>query len=222
MRSTSQEDYLKAIYQLSNDKDGNVSTNAIAAYLNVKASSCTDMVKKLSSDGLVTHEPYRGVRLTESGRKDAVYLVRKHRLWETFLFKTLDFNWGEVHEIAEQLEHTVSPELIRRLDSFLGHPKLDPHGDPIPDENGIVQKIDVRNLESLKPPASLTIVGVRDHSSEFYQALTNRRIFLGSPITLVKVFDYDQSSVVVVDGREQTLSLSITKNLLVSISSQDE
>lgn len=217
MRSVSKEDYLKAIYHLSNGKEGKASTSEIAAYLNVKASSCTDMVKKLASDKLIGYEPYRGVRLTSSGRKAAIYMVRKHRLWETFLVNTLDFNWDEVHEVAEQLEHTESPELIKRLDAFLGHPKLDPHGDPIPDENGTVQKLDERNLASYSPPADLTVVGVKDHSSKFFQALAERKIALGSRIRLLKVFDYDQSLVVEVDGQEQTLSPSICRNLVVRI-----
>ena len=149
MHSISKEDYLKAIYHLTNGKETLANTSKIAAYLNIKASSCTDMVKKLASDKLISYEPYRGVRLSPSGRKAAIYMIRKHRLWETFLVNTLGFNWDEVHNVAEQLEHTESPELITRLDAFLGHPTLDPHGDPIPDANGIVQNLEEKNLASI-------------------------------------------------------------------------
>lgn len=220
MHSISKEDYLKAIYHLTNGKETLANTSKIAAYLNIKASSCTDMVKKLASDKLISYEPYRGVRLSPSGRKAAIYMIRKHRLWETFLVNTLGFNWDEVHNVAEQLEHTESPELITRLDAFLGHPTLDPHGDPIPDANGIVQNLEEKNLASYTPPADLTVIGVKDHSSEFFQALTERKIALGSRIRLLKVFDYDQSLVVEVDGQEQTLTPSICRNLVVEIKTE--
>lgn len=218
MHSISKEDYLKAIHHLTSGKEALANTSKIAAYLNIKASSCTDMVKKLASDKLIIYEPYRGVRLSSSGRKAAIYMIRKHRLWETFLVNTLGFNWDEVHDVAEQLEHTESPELINRLDAFLGHPTLDPHGDPIPDANGNVQNLEDKNLASYTPPADLTVIGVKDHSSEFFQALAERKIAIGSRIRLLKVFDYDQSLVVEVDSQEQTLTPSICQNLVVRAS----
>ncbi|MGB5928452.1 MAG: metal-dependent transcriptional regulator, partial [Cyclobacteriaceae bacterium] len=136
MPSLAEENYLKAIYHLSTEDEGNVSTNAISETLNTKPASVSDMLRKLSGKELVSYRKYQGVSLTPSGRKVALQVIRKHRLWEVFLVDKLNFNWDEVHDVAEQLEHIQSPLLIHQLDEFLGHPAYDPHGDPIPDENG--------------------------------------------------------------------------------------
>jgi DtxR family Mn-dependent transcriptional regulator len=131
--SFTEENYLKAIYKLSRKGDSGVSTNALAERMDTKASSATDMIKRLSTKKLVDHKKYQGVTLTEKGRKVAVDIIRKHRLWEVFLVEHLGFGWDEVHDVAEQMEHISSPLLVERLDRFLNHPKYDPHGGPIPD-----------------------------------------------------------------------------------------
>src|SRR5690554_5916872 len=136
MFSDSEENYLKSIFHLQRLSEDGVSTNAIADRMQTKASSVTDMLKKLADKDLVNYIKYQGVTLTNKGKKTAASIIRKHRLWEVFLVEKLDFNWDEVHEIAEQLEHIQSEKLIKKLDAFLGYPKKDPHGDPIPDADG--------------------------------------------------------------------------------------
>jgi DtxR family Mn-dependent transcriptional regulator len=139
MLSFTEENYLKAIYHLSESGSKAVLTNEIAELINTKAASVTDMIKKLSVKTLITYEKYYGVKLTPHGKTEALLIIRKHRLWETFLVQKLSFTWDEVHEIAEQLEHIQSPLLIEKLDAFLGFPKMDPHGEPIPDNKGRIK-----------------------------------------------------------------------------------
>src|SRR5215204_5861291 len=136
MLSFTEENYLKTIYRLSDGGTESVATNSIAEAMNTKAASVTDMIKKLSGKNLISYEKYYGVKITKAGRSAALSVVRKHRLWETFLVEKLNFNWDEVHDVAEQLEHIQSPLLIEKLDEFLSHPIADPHGHAIPDKNG--------------------------------------------------------------------------------------
>src|SRR6201991_95913 len=150
MNTLAEENYLKSIYHLSMG-DENVSTNQIAAALNTKASSVTDMLKKLADKALINYTRYQGVSLTPSGEKIAVNIIRKHRLWEYFLVEKLDFKWDQVHDMAEELEHISSTELIDRLDKFMGYPKHDPHGDPIPDRDGKFK------MHELKPVSTFNV-----------------------------------------------------------------
>src|ERR1700712_3125592 len=150
MNTLAEENYLKSIFHLSLN-DESVSTNNLAALLNTKASSVTDMLKKLAEKELINYIPYQGVSLTEAGKKIAVNIIRKHRLWEYFLVEKLNFKWDQVHDMAEEMEHISSNELIDRLDSFMGFPKYDPHGDPIPDCNGLLK------THSLKPVSAIGI-----------------------------------------------------------------
>src|SRR5580693_6558937 len=150
MNTFTEENYLKAIYHLSLQSES-VSTNQIAASLNTKAASVTDMLKKLADKELINYTKYQGVTLTPQGEKIAVSIIRKHRLWEYFLVEKLNFKWDEVHDVAEELEHISSKELADRLDQFMGYPKYDPHGDPIPDSNGKLK------THELKPVSSLSI-----------------------------------------------------------------
>ena len=138
----SEENYLKTIYHLTTASDAEVSTNAIAEKMETKASSVTDMLKKLAEKGLINYKKYQGVSLTQDGKLAAKMSVRKHRLWEVFLVEKLGFSWDEVHDIAEQLEHIKSEKLINKLDDFLDNPTEDPHGDPIPDREGRIIKIE--------------------------------------------------------------------------------
>ena len=149
MFSLSEENYLKSIYHLEAIHGKGISTNSIAKKLETKASSVTDMIKKLAEKEVLVYKKYQGVSLKTLGRKEAITIVRKHRLWEVFLVDKLNFSWDEVHDVAEQLEHIKSPKLIDELDVFLGFPKMDPHGDPIPDKEGNFQKIEKRLLSTL-------------------------------------------------------------------------
>lgn len=216
MRTKSSEDYLKAIYQLSTGDNHNVSTKAVSDYLDVKPASSTEMFQRLDEHGYIKYTRYRGVTLLKKGRVIAINMVRKHRLWETFLVDKLEFQWDQVHEIAEQLEHIVSPDLVDRLDRFLDYPKTDPHGDPIPDENGKVRQQNHSTLSSIEPGTTVTVVGVADDGAGFFSVLQEHSIDLGVRIQVLKVFDYDGSILVKINGKDSILSNTIGKNLRVS------
>jgi DtxR family Mn-dependent transcriptional regulator len=213
--SYTEENYLKAIFSLSVKKESAVSTNEIAQKLETKASSVTDMIKKLDDKKLVDYKKYQGVSLTDFGRSTAVYIVRNHRLWEVFLVEKLNFSWDEVHDIAEQLEHVKSEELTERLEAFLDHPTHDPHGDPIPDENGNINHESSEPLFNIEKGSTCVLVGVRDSSSLFLQFLDNSNIKLGSEIKVIHKEVFDNSMTVVVDTLTRSLSSQITKNLFV-------
>jgi len=215
MMTHSEENYLKTIYHLTNLSDGEVSTNAIAEMIETKASSVTDMLKKLAEKDLVNYKKYQGVSLTEKGRLSAKMIVRKHRLWEVFLVEKLDFSWDEVHDIAEQLEHIKSEKLVNKLDDFLGNPTEDPHGDPIPDANGNIIKIEKMLLSELNQNQSGICVGVKDSSTEFLKYLDKNQIALGSKIEILIKEDFDLSLKIKVKGNEFTISNKIAANLFV-------
>lgn len=213
----SEENYLKAIYHLNVNFDEEISTNAIAEKMDTKASSVTDMLKKLAEKGLVNYIKYQGVSLTNEGKLYAKMIVRKHRLWEVFLVDKLEFSWDEVHDVAEQLEHIKSEKLINKLDDFLGNPKEDPHGDPIPDANGMIIKVDKKLLSEIEIGKKVICVGVKDTSSEFLQYLDKQKIALGSAIEIISKEDFDASLQLSVDQRELTVSNKIACNLFVKI-----
>lgn len=213
--SYTEENYLKAIFSLSSLSKNAVSTNDIAKKLTTKASSVTDMIKKLAEKNLVDYKKYQGVLLTDEGRKIAVAIVRNHRLWEVFLVEKLDFNWDEVHEIAEQLEHIKSERLIDKLDAFLGHPSHDPHGDPIPDKDGHIDHGQSEPLFNAKEGQLYIITGVRDSSSLFLQYLDKSNITLGGQLTIIEKEAFDNSITIKINGELKTLSSQISKNLFV-------
>jgi DtxR family Mn-dependent transcriptional regulator len=213
----SEENYLKAIYHLTASLETEVSTNSIAEMMETKASSVTDMLKKLSDKGLVNYKKYQGVSLTENGKLAAKMIVRKHRLWEVFLVEKLNFSWDEVHDIAEQLEHIKSEQLINRLDYFLGNPTEDPHGDPIPDANGRIVKIEKQLLSELDEGQVGVCVGVKDTSSEFLKYLDKQEIALGSKIESISKESFDLSLKIKVDNRELSISNKIASNLFVKL-----
>ena len=213
----SEENYLKTIYHLTTISDSEVSTNAIAEMMETKASSVTDMLKKLAEKEFVNYKKYQGVSLTNKGKLAAKMIVRKHRLWEVFLVEKLDFSWDEVHDIAEQLEHIKSEKLINKLDDFLGNPTEDPHGDPIPDANGQMIKIDKQLLSELMQNQTGICVGVKDTSSEFLKYLDKQEIALGSKIEFVSKETFDLSLKIKVDGRDLTVSNKIASNLFVKV-----
>lgn len=213
----SEENYLKTIFHLTTFLDTEISTNAIAEKMETKASSVTDMLKKLAEKDLVNYKKYQGVSLTEKGRLAAKMIVRKHRLWEVFLVEKLDFSWDEVHDVAEQLEHIKSEKLINSLDNFLGNPTEDPHGDPIPDAKGNIIKVEKQLLSEISAGKNTICVGVKDTSTEFLQYLDKQKISLGSTIEVVSKEDFDSSLLLKVNNHELTVSSKIASNLYVKL-----
>ncbi|KIA93752.1 iron-dependent repressor [Pedobacter kyungheensis] len=215
MQSYTEENYLKIIYHLA-EKTTNVQTNAIAEQMQTKPASVTDMIKKLADKGLVDYIKYQGVTLTETGKNAAIDIVRKHRLWEVFLVDKLNFKWDEVHDVAEELEHIKSTELIERLDEFLGFPKADPHGDPIPDKNGRFAKTQFIKLIELKVGDTGTITGVSQHSSAFLKHLEKLGLTLGIPIKISDITDFDGSVEIQLADKQVNISREVAKHILIS------
>ena len=214
--SPSQENYLKAIYKLQED-DGIATNQALAAMVEATPASVTNMLRKLTDTGYVEYEAYQGATLTSAGRNQAVALVRKHRLWEVFLVDKLQYDWDAVHALAEELEHIGGDELINRLDAFLGHPGYDPHGDPIPNANGIVR---VRQHAIAASEASVgntfLVCGVKDSSSLFLQHLDRLGIELGKRYALTERLEFDRSMVWQADtGQTTTVSQEVVSNVLI-------
>ncbi|NQV77584.1 MAG: metal-dependent transcriptional regulator [Lutibacter sp.] len=215
MLSQTEENYLKAIYSIGLSNAKNVNTTLIAENLETKPSSVTDMIQKLAEKEFVNYEKYKGVSLTQKGKKSAVEIVRKHRLWEVFLVNKLNYNWDEVHEMAEQLEHIKSDTLVGRLEAFLDFPKHDPHGDPIPDENGNIAHHKNIMLSSVDAETSCIVIGVKDSSSSFLNYLDNVNIKLGCTIKVISKEEFDNS--MLIDNNHTVISISnqISKNLFV-------
>ena len=216
MHSFTEENYLKAIYHLSDQSISGVSTNAIAEVTNTKAASVTDMLKKLADKKLINYIKYQGVTLTEVGLKAALNIIRKHRLWEVFLVEKLGFKWDEVHDIAEELEHINSAVLIERLDDFLGNPAADPHGDPIPDRTGNLLHKKLVKVSEMKQGQAGTISGVNEHSSVFLKHLEKLGLTLGTKIIIAELVEFDGSISLAVDEKKEiTISREVAKNILV-------
>jgi DtxR family Mn-dependent transcriptional regulator len=216
MNTLAEENYLKSIYHLSLNAE-NVSTNQLAAFINTKASSVTDMLKKLADKGLINYTPYQGVTLSKAGEKIAVNIIRKHRLWEYFLVEKLDFKWDEVHEMAEEMEHISSNELIDRLDKFMGYPKHDPHGDPIPDCNGLFKIHNLKPVSAIGVNEGGVICGVRDHSPAFLQYLEKQSLIIGKKITVKEINEFDRSVILQTAGKELQISREVANNLLIAL-----
>ncbi len=215
MTSFSEENYLKAIFHLEKVSPGGVPTNALAEKLETKASSVSEMIKKLSKKKLVAYQKYQGVSLSEKGRKTAVEIIRKHRLWEYFLVEKLNFSWTEVHDVAEQLEHIQSEKLVAELDKFLGFPRKDPHGDPIPDTNGNFQPLEKVLLAEVEPGQKGLCIGVRDSSREFLEYLDKNEIALGKNIEVLEREEFDQSVIIKLEGKKLYISKIIANNLFI-------
>lgn len=215
MLSLSEENYLKAIYHLEWEYPKGVSTNAIAEKMETKASSVTDMLKKLDEKKLVKYKKYQGVKLSAAGNIRALKVIRKHRLWEVFLVEKLQFGWDEVHSIAEQLEHIQSDKLTDRLEAFLDYPKRDPHGDPIPDANGKYRASNTVLLSQLSTGQQAILVGVKDSSAEFLNYLDKHNIRLGEPISIEEIESFDQSYLLQFPHKNIRVSLAICNNLFV-------
>lgn len=214
--SRAEENYLKAIYKLSRVQMNDVSTKAIGELLQIKPPTVSDMLKKLAVKKLANYEKYKGVSLTQKGELHALKVIRKHRLWETFLVEKLDFTWDKVHDIAEQLEHIHSTDLVNRLDKFLNFPKFDPHGDPIPDENGVIELRHEKTLDSIANGSTAVMVGVKDHSPEFLKYLDSMSLNLGCKIQVIDKIDFDNSiRLQFQDSSQHQVSQLVAQNVIV-------
>ena len=216
MLSYTEENYLKAIYHLSEGGQKPVLTNELAEAMSTKPASVTDMIKKLSAKKLIEYEKYYGVALTKTGKSEALSIIRKHRLWETFLVQKLKFNWDQVHEVAEQLEHIQSQLLIEKLDEFLGHPIEDPHGHPIPDKNGkihIATQIPLGNMEK----KTATVRAVKHGSPSFLQYLSKIGVYIGAQVSILERIDFDGSIEILIDKKKKAfISKEASQNILVT------
>jgi DtxR family Mn-dependent transcriptional regulator len=212
--SASEENYLKTIFHLQTTDD-NVTTNELADRLHTTPASITDMMKKLKTRKLVNYQPYRGFRLTAEGKKIALSIIRRHRLWEYFLAEKLKFNWDEVHEVAEQLEHVSSKKLVDKLDEYLDHPKFDPHGDPIPDINGKMETSRQISLMALPINKPAKICYVVDQSELLLEYLKEKKINIGAVVVVKRKFEYDDSLEIKLDNRLLTITGQLAKNIFV-------
>lgn len=216
MLSYAEENYLKTIYKLTESSGSAINTNSIAQNLDTSAASVTDMLKKLADKHLLHYEKYRGASLTPEGNRLATQLIRRHRLWEVFLAEKLQFKWDEVHELAEELEHIQSVELIDRLDNYLGNPRFDPHGDPIPNQDGKFTFQARLPLSELEVGDWGKVTGVRDHNNEFLTFLDSQGIFIGLNVQVIEKYDYDKSTKIRKElGRALVLTYEVLNKILV-------
>jgi DtxR family Mn-dependent transcriptional regulator len=216
MLSFTEENYLKAIYHLSADGSKSVLTNELADAMSTKPASVTDMIKKLSAKKLITYEKYYGVTITKVGKTSALNIIRKHRLWETFLVQKLNFNWDQVHEVAEQLEHIQSPLLIEKLDAFLGFPVADPHGHPIPDKNGKIHIAEQIPLGEIRSNKTATVKAVKQGTPSFLQYLSKIGVYIGATVSILDKIDFDGSIEILIDGKKKAfISKEASQNILV-------
>ena len=215
--SLTEENYLKAIYRLSNKADLKITPTSIAEEIGVNAASVVDMIKKLSEKDLIKYEKTKGAELTKTGKKIALNIIRNHRLWEVFLLEKLGYSWDVVHEIAEQLEHIKHPELADRLDSFLGNPQYDPHGDPIPKSNGEMPNRVNTLLTEIEAGNTVKVLAVKDTSSLFLQYLHQLSIKIGTQIKVIDKILFDDSIMIEIDGHmKTTVSRKFAESLLVN------
>ncbi|MCE7864645.1 MAG: metal-dependent transcriptional regulator [Bacteroidetes bacterium CHB5] len=215
MFSLTEENYLKAIYHLSEGGSKAVLTNELAEAMSTKAASVTDMIKKLSTKEVITYEKYYGVNITSKGKSEALMIIRKHRLWETFLVDKLGFSWDEVHEVAEQLEHINSPRLIEKLDEFLGYPKVDPHGDPIPDNKGKIKVQPLVAVDQLQVGFQGKIAAVKDSDSNLLKYLDKIGARPGTKIKILGKEEYDESMEILIEDHRVFISKVVSQNILV-------
>ena len=212
-----EENYLKSIYSIQHNNDsGEVSVNEIAERMKTRPATVTDMLRKLSEKTLIHYEKYKKIRLSENGSAQALQIIRKHRLWETFLHDKLNFSWDEVHEVAEQLEHIHSQKLIDRLDQYLSFPQFDPHGDPIPNSNGVLPLASTLLLSEIDPSSNCEIVAVKDTSPAFLQQLERLDLNIGTRLSVQEKMAYDKSIYAKInEGNTIMLSDKISANIIV-------
>lgn len=217
MLSFTEENYLKALVQLTVFEEGKleVGVNRLAAYLDVKPATVSDMAKKLKIKELVQYEKYGKIALSASGKFEGMMVIRRHRLWETFLFEKLDFSWDEVHELAEELEHVHSKKLMNRLDQFLDYPNFDPHGDAIPNENGEIVIPFRKTLSEIAEGKACKIIAVKDNSTEFLQYVDKIGLKINDNITVLKKEDFDALTTIQFKKNQMVVSPKFTDNIFV-------
>jgi DtxR family Mn-dependent transcriptional regulator len=217
--STSEENYIKAIFHLQESQE-TVSTNALAQELLTRPASVTDMMKKLKTKKLIHYRPYQGFRLNNEGKKVALGIIRRHRLWEYFLSEKLKFEWDEVHEVAEELEHVSSKKLIDKLDEYLGYPRFDPHGDPIPDMHGKMEDVERVSLADLPLNTHAEVCHVGNQSSEMLEVLRHKNIAIGTKLEAKRKFEFDNSvEIKIRQLGTVTISEQLAKNIFVKYGS---
>ena len=211
----SEENYLKTLFKLESHRDRKVNNIALAKALSLNPATVLEMVRKLADRKLLQIRPDKSIQLTEKGRTKALLTIRKHRLWEVFLVDKMNYKWNEVHELAEQLEHIESADLVDRLDKFLGNPSFDPHGDPIPDKNGKVKANLSVPLSDCAAGKNYTVINLIDTSDAFLQFLGKLNILPGIKIKLLEKLEYDNSFSVEVQKKTVQFSEKVAKNILV-------
>ena len=214
MNSLTEENYLKALYHLMND-EYEVSVNDLSKRLQIKMPSVNSMIKKFAEKNWVIYESYKPIRVTEAGRKEAALIVRKHRLTEMFLVEKMGFGWENVHEIAEQLEHIHSDAFFDKMDEILNHPKVDPHGEPIPDKDGVVVQPELKKLSQCKENENVVFASVTTSSDDFLSYLNKRNIQLGTEMKVISIENFDQSMLIEIDGKQEVFSKLVCEKLLV-------
>ena len=213
--TVSEENYIKSIYHLQQET-GIVNTNSLASEMQTRPASVTDMLKKLKTKKILQYKRYKGFKLNDTGKKVALGVVRKHRLWEYFLVDKLGFEWDKVHPIAEELEHISSDELIKRLERFLGNPSFDPHGDPIPDSNGKIPVIKQVSLSALQVNKHVTVSSVSGQTQQMLEMLNHYHIGIGTKLHVIKRFEFDGSlEIKVVKKAACIISEQVAKNVFV-------
>lgn len=216
MLSFTEENYLKALFKIPFESGTNeAGTNELASLLVVKPATVNDMLKKLKEKELVDYEKYGKIKLTTEGRKIALEIIRKHRLWETFLYQKLEFSWDEVHEVAEQLEHIQSLKLVDKLDKFLDYPEFDPHGDPIPNKKGEIKVQFKKTLAEISVGKSCKMVAVKDNSSTFLQYVVKVGLGINNKIKVLSIQDYDLMMVIETNGQQSSVSQKFAENIFV-------
>lgn len=218
MHSYTEENYLKALFNLANEK-GEVSANELSKKLDIKMPTVNSMMKKLAEKKLVHYESYKPLKLTEKGKKEAGLIIRKHRLTEMFLVQKMGFGWEQVHEIAEQMEHLKAPHFFEKMDEMLGFPTLDPHGSPIPDKAGKISWKQYDKLSDCKAGDTVKIAAVINGSDDFFKFLNGRELQLGVKIKIKSIEIFDRSMIVSYNKKTaETLSHTVTERLLVEMS----
>ena len=215
MLSEQGENYLKGIYELQS-QGGKVSTSLLSDRLRVSSALVTEMLQRLAEDNLVDYTPYRGVALTSEGQRQALRVIRRHRLWELFLVEVLRFTWDEIHDEAERLEHIMSPRLEERIDAVLGHPRFDPHGHGIPSSDGLISPDSHPLLANALAGSTATVARVSDENPEILQYLSKLGIGIGTPIEIVERISFDGSLRVRVGGNEQFISEKLAQHVSVT------
>lgn len=215
MVSLTEENYLKALYRLSQEKQA-ITVSDIATRLDIKMPTVNSMIKKLADKKLLKYEKYKAIELTDKGKKAALHILRKHRLTELFLSKIMALGWEEVHDIAEQVEHIQSELFFKRIDEMLGHPQFDPHGEPIPDANGKLPVYKTFPLSEGRPKTRYKLAGVTNHEPSFLKYLDSLGAAIGASLEIKEVQDFDKSMLVIINGKQNIIfSFTVCRNLLV-------